>query len=87
MKEYYRNWSVLGNNSLLEKLVFRMRHKLKCYKDNFCLLGCDSAFEKFQQTIIDETNYYVPEKKSETIRHQKWIDNSIIKLAAKNQKL
>ena len=64
-----------------------MKHKLQCYKDKFCLLECDSAFEKFQQTIIDETKHYVPEKKSETIRHQTWIDNSINKLAAVKQKL
>ena len=43
MQEYCRNWAVLENNSVLEKLVFKLKHKLKCFQDKFCLLDCDSA--------------------------------------------
>ena len=70
MQQYYRHWAVLDNNSVLEKLVFTLKHKLQHFQDNFCLLDCDTSFEIFQQTIIDETKYYVPEKKSKALRHK-----------------
>ena len=49
--------------------------------------GLRLIFEKFQQTIIDEIKHYVPEKKSEALRHKSWIDNLIKNLAAKKQRL
>ena len=61
MHTYYINWAVLENNSALEKLVFNLRRKLQGLQDNFCLLDCDSAFEKFQQTLIDELKHCVRE--------------------------
>ena len=63
IQQYYRHWAVLENISVLEKLVFKVKHKFKGFQDNFCLLDCDSSFEKFQQTIIDEIKHYLPEKK------------------------
>ena len=84
MQQYYRHWAILENNSVLEKLVFKLKHKIH---DNFCLLDCDSSFEKFQQTTIDEIKHYVPDKKSKALRHKSWIDNSIKNIAAKKQKL
>ena len=85
MQQYYRLWAILENNSVLEKLVFKLKHKLKGFQDNFCLLDCDPSFEKFQQTIIDEIKHYVPEKKSKALRHKSRIDNSIKNLAAKKE--
>ena len=64
MQQYYRHWAILENNSVFEKLVFKLKHKLQGFQYKFCLLDCDSSFEKFQQTIIDEMKHYVPEKKS-----------------------
>ena len=87
MQQYNRHWAILENNSVLEKLVLKLKHKLQGFQDNFCLLDCDSSFEKNQQTIIDEINHYVPEKKAKALRHKSWIDNSIKNLAAKKQKL
>ena len=87
MQQYYRHWAFLENNSVLEKLVFKQKHKLQGFQDNFCLLDCDSSFEKFQQTLIDEIKHYVPEKKSKALSHKSWIHNSIKNLAAKKQKL
>ena len=86
-EQYYRHWAILEKNSVLEKLVFKLKHKLQGFQDNFCLLDCNSSFEKSQQTIIDEIKHYVPEKKSKALRHKSWIDNSIKNLAAKKQKL
>ena len=57
MQEYYKNLAALKHNSLLEMLVFQLNQKQKGLQDNFCLLDCDSAFEKFQQTIIDEVKH------------------------------
>ena len=85
MQQYYRHWAILENNFLLEKLVFKLKHKLQGFQDIFCLLDCDSSFEKFQQTIIDELKHFVPEKKSKALRHRSWIDNSIKNIAAKRQ--
>ena len=34
-QEYYRKWAVLENNSVLEKLVFKLKHKLQCFPENF----------------------------------------------------
>ena len=28
MQQYYRHWAILENNSVLEKLVFKLKHKL-----------------------------------------------------------
>ena len=39
MQQYYRHWAIQENNSVLEKLVFKLKHKKQ---DNFCLLDCDS---------------------------------------------
>ena len=86
MQQYYRHWAILENNYVLENLVFKLKNKLEGFQDNFCLLDCDSSFEKIQQTIIDEINHYVPEKKSKALRYKSWIDNSIKNLAAKKQK-
>ena len=41
MQQYYRHWAILENNSVLEKLVFKMKHKFQGFQDNFCLLDCD----------------------------------------------
>ena len=71
---------------MLDKLVFKLKHKLQGFEDNFCLLDCDPSFEKFQQTIIEEMKLYVPEKKSKVLSHKSWIDNSINNLAAKKNK-
>ena len=76
MQQYYRHWAILENSSVLEKPVFKLKHKLQGFQVNFCLLDCDSSFEKFQQTLIDEIKHYVSEKKSKTLRHKSWIDNS-----------
>ena len=62
MKEHYRNWAVLENNSVLEKLLFKLKHKLQWFLDNFCLLDCDSALEKLQQFIIDEVKHCAREE-------------------------
>ena len=86
MQQYYRHWAILENNSVLEKLVFKLKHKLQGFQDNLGLLDCDSSFEKFHETIFDELKHYVPEKKSKTLRHKSRIDNSIKNLAAKKQK-
>ena len=85
MQQYYRHWVILENNYVLEKLVFKMKHKLQGFQDTFCLLDCDSSFEKFQQTIIDEINHYVPERKSKALRHKSWIDNSNKNLVEKQK--
>ena len=85
MQQYYRHWATLENNSVLEKIVFKLKHKLQEFQDIFCLSDCDSSFEKFQQTIIDEINYYVPEKKSKALRHKSWIDNSVKNLQQKSK--
>ena len=74
MQEYYRNGAVLENHSVLEKLVFKLKHKSRGFQETFCLFDCDSPFKKFQQTIIVELKHYVPEKKSKTLRHKSWID-------------
>ena len=87
MQQYYRHWAILENNSVLEKLVFKLKHKLQGFQDDFCLLDCDSSFEIFRQTIINEIKHYLPEKKSKALRYRLWIDNSIKNLAAKKQKL
>ena len=60
-QQYYRNWAILDNNSVLEKLLFKLKHKLPSFQDNFRLLDFDSSFEIFQQTIIDEIKHFVPE--------------------------
>ena len=86
MQQYYRHWAILENNSVLEKLVFKLKHKLQGFQDNFCLLDCDSSFEKFQQTIIDALNYYVPEKKSKALRHKSWIDMAQLKTLQQQSK-
>ena len=54
----------------VRKVVFKLKHKLQGFQDNFNfgLLDCDSLFEKFQQTFIDEIKHYVPEKKSKALR-------------------
>ena len=57
MQQYYRYWAILENNYVLEKLAFKLKHKLQGFQDNFCLLDCDSSFDKFQQTISDEINH------------------------------
>ena len=31
--EYYRNWAVLENNSVLKKLVFKLKHKLQSFQE------------------------------------------------------
>ena len=86
-QQYYRHWAILENDFVLEKLVFKLKHKLQGFQDNFCLLDCDSSFESFQQTFVDEIKLYVPEKKSKALRHKSWIDNSIKNFAAKRHKL
>ena len=86
MQQYYRHWAVLENNSVLEKLMFKLKNNFQGFQDNFGLLDCDSSFEKFQQTIIDEIKHYEPEKKSKALRHKSWIGNSIKHLATKKQK-
>ena len=87
MQQCYRHWAIPENISVLEKLVFNLKHKLPGFQANFCLLDCGLSFKKLQQTIIDEIKYYVPEKKSKALRHKSWIDNSIKNLAAKKQKI
>ena len=86
MQEYYRNWAAPENNSVLENLLFKLKHDLQCFQDNFCHLGRSSAFEKFKKTLIDEMKHYAPDKKLKALRHTKWIDNSIKNLATKNKK-
>ena len=54
MQQYYRHLAILENNFVLEKLVLKLKHKLQGFLDIFCLLDCDSSFEKFKQTVIDE---------------------------------
>ena len=45
MQVYFRSWAVLENKSELEKLKFKLKHKLQGFQDNFCLLDCNSGFE------------------------------------------
>ena len=49
-------------------------------------LDCDFAFEKFQETIIEEVDNYIPLKKSKHSQQLNWIDNSIKNLALKRNK-
>ena len=37
MQQYYRHWAILENNSVSEKLVFQMKHKLQVFQDRFGL--------------------------------------------------
>ena len=67
--------------------MFKLKQKLQGFQDNFCVFYCDSSFEKFQQTIIDEIKHYVQEKKLKALRHNSWIDYSIRSLAAKAKTL
>ena len=81
----YRDWTVLENHLVLEKMVFKIRDKLGRLMSHFYALDCDLAFKKFQEAIIEEVDNYIPLKKSKPSQQQIWIDNSIKNLAAKKQ--
>ena len=81
----YRDWTVLENHLILEKMVFKIRDKLERLMSHFYALDCDLAFEKFQEAIIEEVDNYIPLKKSKPSQQPNWIDNSIKNLAAKNR--
>ena len=61
MQEYYRVWPTLEANTVLEKLVLKLKHILQSLLDKICLSDCDSAFENFQQTLIYEKTLCVRE--------------------------
>ena len=44
MKRYYRSWAVLENNFVLEKLVFKLKHNLHSFRDNFFSPGLRLIF-------------------------------------------
>ena len=80
---YCRILAVLENNTVFKNQGFKLKHKLQCLQENFCFLICDSAFDNFQKLFIDVKKHYVPEKKSNPVRHKTCIDNSIKNLAEK----
>ena len=81
----YRDWTVLENHLVLEKMVFKIREKLGRLMSHFYALDYDLAFQKFQEAIIEEVDNYIPLKKSKPSQQQNWIHNSIKNLAAKKQ--
>ena len=83
--KFYRDWTVLENHLVLEKMVFQIRDKLGRLMSHFYALDCDPAFQKLQEAIIEEVDNYIPLKKSKPSQQQNWIDNSIKNLAAKKQ--
>ena len=83
--KFYRDWTVLENHLILEKMVFKIRDKSGRLMLHFYALDCDLAFQKFQEAIIEEVDNYIPLKKSKPSRQQNWIDNSIKNIAAKKQ--
>ena len=52
----YRDWTVLENHLILEKLLFKIGDKLGRLMSHFYALHCDLAFEKFQEVIIEEVD-------------------------------
>ena len=80
-----RDWIVLENHLTLEKMVFKLRHKLCRLMSHFYALDCDLALEKFQDAIIEEVDNYIPLKISKLSQQPNWINNSIQNLAAKNR--
>ena len=82
-QEYYRNWAVLENNSVLQKLVFKLKHKLQSFQETLS----QTATQHLKNFILLMKKHYVPEKKSKILRHESWSHNSIKNLAAIKQKL
>ena len=83
----YRDWTVLENHLISEKMVFKLRDKLGRLMSHFHALYCDLAFEKFHEAFIEEVDNYMPLKKPKPSQQPNWIDNSIRNLAAKKQSL
>ena len=81
----YRDWTVLENHLILEKMVFKIRDKLGRRMSHFYALDCDLAFEKFQEAVIEEVDIFIPLKKSKPSEQPNWIDNIIKNLAAEKQ--
>ena len=85
MQECCRNCAILENLFVLEKLVLKFKHNPNVSKTNFVSWTGTQHLKNFSKLSLMKKKRYVPEKKSKTLRHKRWIDTTVKNLAAKSK--